>query len=287
MPPSRAAAPDPAAELAARVASTFASVSEVVAVALGGSRGAGGIASDAGSDVDIEVYTRGTIAREVRERVMLEAGAALPLPVDHAFWGAADEWPDPASGIVVDATYFDAAWMEDQLDRVLVRHEPSLGYSTCFWHTILGATALHDPDGWLAGLQARACVPYPEPLRVAIVAHNRAALRGFPSAWEVQVAKASGRADPVAASHRVAGLLASCFDILFAVNRVPHPGEKRLLDAVAQRCPVRPTAFDDDVRAVLAAAASMDGTLPDAATRLLDGLDLLLASDGAFGELVT
>jgi hypothetical protein len=167
---------------------------------------------------------------------------------------------------------------------VLVRHEPSLGYSTCFWHTIRGGLALHDPDGWLAALKVRAAVPYPDALRAAIVARNRAALRGFPSAWEVQVGKAERRGDLVAANHRVAGLLASCFDIVFAVNRVPHPGEKRLLGAVAERCPVRPPAFEADVRAVLAAAAAGDGSLGAATARLLDGIDLMLAGDPALAR---
>jgi hypothetical protein len=273
--------------IADRVARALAAVPEVVAVALGGSRGAGGIGHDAGSDVDIEVYTRGDIPLAVRHRVMIEAGAVPPLPVDHDFWGPADEWLDPGTGIVVDVTYFDATWMDDQLDRVLVRHEPSLGYSTCFWHTIQGGFALHDPDGWLAGLQARAAVPYPEGLRVAIVTRNRAALRDFPSAWEIQVAKAERRADPVSANHRVAGMLASCFDIVFAVNRVTHPGEKRLLAAVAGQCPIRPPDFEAGVRAVLAAAAAAavaDGTLGAATARLLDGIDRMLADDPALAH---
>jgi hypothetical protein len=275
--------PTDADALAGRVALAFAGVPEVLAIALGGSRGGGGIASDPGSDLDLEVYTRGGIPRAIRERVMLAAGAALPLPIDHAFWGAADEWPDPATGLVVDATYFDAAWMEDQIDRVLVRHEPSLGYSTCFWHTVRGSRALHDPHGWLAALQARADVPYPEPLRRNVVAHNLAVLRGFPSALELQVARAVARRDPVAVNHRVAALLASCFDIVFALNRVPHPGEKRLLVAVAGRCPVRPAQFEDEVRSVLAGAGTMDPALTAAVGRLVDGLEALAAGDPNLG----
>ena len=71
------------------------------------------------------------------------------------FWGPGDEWLHAPTGIHVDAIYFDAAWMEEQVDRVLVRHEASLGYTTCFWHTVRGSIVLEDPRGWLAGLQAR------------------------------------------------------------------------------------------------------------------------------------
>lgn len=266
--------------LAARVAAAFAALPEVVAVALGGSRGAGGVAHDRESDVDVEVYTRSDLPRPARERAMVAAGARLPLPADHAFWGAADEWCDAATGLVVDATYFDASWMAEQLDRVLVRHEASLGYSTCFWHTIRGALPLHDPDGWLAALQDRAAAPYPDELRRAIVVHNRAALRGFPSAWEVQVAKAARRGDAVAVNHRIAGLLASSFDLVFALDRVPHPGEKRLLAAVVARCPNRPAGFEDRAAAVLEAAADAEpGRLESTVAALIDGIDAAILAD--------
>ena len=269
--------PGAPADLIGRLAAAFAAEPAVVAVALGGSRGGGGIGWDDASDLDLEVVTSGTLAPEARQRILRAAGAPDARPANPGFWGDADEWRDGATGILVDASYFDAAWLEDQLDRVLVRHLPSLGYSTCLWHTVRTCTPVHDPLGRLAALVRRAAVPYPGPLRRAVIAHNRAALRGFPSAWEEQVARAAGRRDAVAVNHRLAGLLASYVDILFALNRAPHPGEKRLLEAVTERCPERPPAALDDLEAILAIPATRATGLPDLVRHLLDDLDALLA----------
>ena len=55
------------------------------------------------------------------------------------FWGPGDEWFDAETGIEVDIVYFGAQWMEDQIKRVVLDHQASLGYSTCFWYTVQGS----------------------------------------------------------------------------------------------------------------------------------------------------
>jgi hypothetical protein len=125
--------------------------------------------------------------------------------------------------------YRSPAWIEDQLDRVLLRHEASIGYSTCFWYNVLHSEALLDPHDRYAGLQRRARVPYPEPLRRAIVAKNYPLLRRNQSSYRAQIALALERRDAFSVQHRVTALLASYFDVWFALAGEPHPGEKRLL----------------------------------------------------------
>jgi hypothetical protein len=177
--------------------------------------------------------------------------------------------------------YRSPAWIEAQLDRVLLRHQASVGYSTCLVHNVLHSQPLYDRDGWFAGLQAKAAQPYPEPLRRAIVAKNHPVLRSTLSSYVHQIALALAREDHVSVNHRISALLASYFDILFAVNRLPHPGEKRLVAYVSANCAQRPPHFQTQVNELLLAVAPAGRTdVFDKVNDLLDGLDDLLVAEG-------
>ena len=183
---------------------------------------------------------------------------------------------DAPSGIHVDVMFRSTAWLEDQLDRVLNRYQASVGYSTCFWDNVLVSRALFDRDGWFAGVQETARQPYPDELRRAIVAKNHPILRGTHSSYLYQLRRAVARGDQVSVNHRIAALLASVFDILFAVNRVPHSGEKRLLALVEARCAKVPAGFAAQVNALVTG----EGDVVESVKELLDGLDRLLKVEG-------
>jgi hypothetical protein len=260
-----------AQELSRRIATWPA----VEAVALAGSLASG--RGDAASDLDLYVYTWADVPLAARQQLVAQLGGATQADLGLTFWGPGDEWFHAPSGIEVDLVYFDANWMQAQLRRVLRAHQPSLGYSTALWHTVRQSQALHDPRGWFQALQAEAQAPYPEPLRRAIIAYNYPVLRQVIPAYAHQLEKAFERRDLVSANHRLAALLASYFDILFALNRVPHPGEKRLLEQVLAQCPLQPEHLAADLEAVLASAA--DPACLGHLNRLLDRLDACLAAN--------
>lgn len=264
--------------LAARLAGLYAALPQVEAVALSGSRA--GSAVDAASDIDLYIYTRAEIPLESRKAIVSACGGASRASLGLAYWGPGDEWYDRATGIEVDANFFEADWMQGQLERVIDRHEPSLGYTTCFWRTVRNSRVFYDPRGWFADLQARAGAAYPEELRRNIIAFNHPVLRGVIPAYQRQIEKAVQRADLVSLNHRLAALLASYFDILFAVNRVLHPGEKRLVQIAQAECASLPEDMPADLEAVLRAAGAPGDGLPVHLTRLLDHLDAWLAQAG-------
>lgn len=261
-------------DLAAAIAARFAALPPVTAIALAGSRAA---VADPHSDYDLYIYTTSEIALEARRNIALAFADCLEL--DNRFWEPGDEWRDSATGLHVDIMYRSPAWIEAQLARVLEQHQPSVGYSTCFWHNVRSCRILFDREGWFAALQARAAAPYPEALRRAIVAHNWPILRQTHSSYVYQLASANARGDRVSLNHRVAALLASYFDILFAVNRLPHPGEKRLATFAAAHCSLLPEDFLAQLDAVLTAAGGDGSAVLPAVHALLDGLESLLRAE--------
>jgi catechol 2,3-dioxygenase-like lactoylglutathione lyase family enzyme len=263
---------DPVTLFYGEIALEYAAHQAVEAVALGGSRSTGYGEDDA--DIDLYVYSRTALPEEFRAEVARRRG--VRIEAGNRFWEPGDEWVE-AGGAHVDVMFRTTDWIEDQLARVLERYEASVGYSTCFWANVLNSQVLFDREGWFGGLQERARVPYPEPLRRAIVAKNHPILRATLSSYRRQIARAVERRDPVSVSHRVAALLASAFDLLFAVNRVPHPGEKRILLWVEERCPNRPPYFIDHVRAMLEASGA---ALLERIDALVDGIDEMVAREG-------
>jgi predicted nucleotidyltransferase len=146
---------------------------QVRALALAGSQVTA--RADERSDFDIYVYHDAEVPVPLRAK--LAAEFAERMDIDSRFWGPGDEWIIAATGVKIDLIYFAADWIEAQLERVLIRHMASVGYSTSFWHTVRHSRPLSDRDGWFAALQSLAAQPYPEPLRRAIVANNHPILR--------------------------------------------------------------------------------------------------------------
>lgn len=261
--------------LAHRLAGLFRQFPQVEAVCLGGSR-TSGAAADTVSDIDLYVYTTALVPLEDRLALVERSGGASRADMNLTFWDLGDEWFDATTGIEVDVTYWDTGWAGEMLDRVLVRQQGSTGYSTAHWRTFRDSTILFDHSGWYARLQERAHQPYPEALRSDIIEKNHALLRQVIPAYLYQIEKAVRRGDLYSVNHRVAAFLASYFDILFAANRVLHPGEKRLIDFAVWLCPSLPEDMPTQVMDVLQAAGAPDGGVVEKLNRLADGLDVWL-----------
>ncbi len=252
----------------------FSELPQVEAVALGGSRS--GAHADAASDFDLYVCTNEVILPETRRDLVQQLGGASVDNLGHDYFGGGDEWLDAETGGHFDAMYFGLEFFREQVERPLKHHQPSLGYTTAFAYTVNRSRVLYDPQGKFAALQEMTSAPYPEALREAIVRYNHPLLRTTISSYLAQLSKAVTRHDLVSANHRLGALLASYFDILFAVNRALHPGEKQLV-RLAGELPSLPGAFEQSVTEALSATGD---ELLSAVTRQLDALDAWLVGEG-------
>jgi hypothetical protein len=258
------------------IAMAFQQWPEVEAVALGGSRVTG--VADAGSDIDLYVYSRIEVPISVRRAFIEER--ALSSELGNRTWEPGDEWKERHSGEAVDVMYRDCRWIEAEMERVLVQHQPSLGYTTALWHNVLTSEVLFDRNGWYAKLQTKIRVPYPNELRNAIIRHNYPLLRDRQSSFTKQIVAAAKRNDQVSLNHRIAAFWASYFDVLFAANRRPHPGEKRLV-AHARNLDYFPVRLTSQLRDLFSAALGCDHVaLSTQLSELVSDLDRIVLESG-------
>lgn len=267
----------PADGLARRLTDEFSRLPETLALAWGGSQATN--LTDQYSDLDIYVYQKTEIAVEVRAEIAHKF--AEKAEIGNNFFEAGDEFHDRATGLGVDLIYRSPEWLESELNRVLKQHQASIGYSTAILYNVQTCRNLYDPTGWFARVQEIASQPYPAELRRAVIAKNYPLLRENQSSFQEQIEKSLTRQDKISYNHRVAALVASYFDVLFAYNRQPHPGEKRLIPLAKRLCARLPADFEDDLNTWLDLPPRPENvaTILEKITHLLDKLDELLLKE--------
>ena len=109
-----------------------------------------------------------------------------------------------------------------------------------------------DKNGKLLELQNRFKVPYPKKLKENIVSNNLKLLNGMLPSFDMQIKKAQKRGDFVSVNHRVTEFLASYFDVIFALNEMTHPGEKRMQSICSAECKILPNNFDVNLNKLFA-----------------------------------
>ena len=85
-----------------------------------------------------------------------------------------------------------------------------------------------------------------------IISNNMNLLSGMLPSFDAQIEKAEKRADFVSVNHRVTEFLASYFDVIFALNEMTHPGEKRMQSICSAECKILPNNFDVNLNKLFA-----------------------------------
>ena len=217
-------------------------LSQVEAVALGGSRATG--RNDAKSDYDVYVYITDHIDEQIRKSILSKYCGYMEI--GNAFWELEDD-VTLKDGVDMDIIYRNLDGFEKGLSSVVLECTPWNGYTTCMWHNLITSKIVFDKNGKLGALQEKYQIPYPKKLKENIVANNLKLLSGNLPSFDMQIQKAEERGDLVSVNHRVAEFLASYFDVIFALNEMPHPGEKRMQSICSKECKLLPYRFDENL----------------------------------------
>ena len=218
------------------------SLPQVEAIALGGSRATG--RNDEKSDYDVYVYTTGNID-EFERRNILEKYCKY-MEIGNSFWELEDD-VTLKDGIDMDIIYRNRRDVENMVSSVVIDCISWNGYTTCMWHNLLTSKIMFDKNGGLHKLQEKYRIPYPKKLKENIISNNLKLLSGMLPSFDMQIKKAETRGDLVSVNHRVTEFLASYFDIIFALNEMTHPGEKRMQSICSKECRILPKHFDKNL----------------------------------------
>lgn len=224
-------------DVPARIVESVGDLSGVVAVSLGGSSTSG--LADEASDLDLHVYWTEPMA-SVDERSERLAAIADPGSVRTGLtsWGLEDHLS--VSGRLVELIY--RRW-DDVLGEVERAYDPGLlgqGFTTAVLYSIARGHPLHDLTGELIAAKVRLNREFPEATRVALL-RRESPLLGFNLKL---LRQAQDRGDLLFAQHLRYKLQMLFFDLLFALNQMYHPGEKRLLEHSCS-CPIRPVECEE------------------------------------------
>ena len=220
----------------------FKELPEVEAIALGGSRATG--KSDETSDYDVYIYINKPIS-ESKRKAILDKYCKYE-EISNTFWELEDD-VTLKDEIDMDIIYRNYEDFEATIESVVKNHVAYNGYTTCMWHNLITSKIIFDKTGRLTSLKERYTISYPQELKKNIIKKNMSLLSGMLPSFDAQIKKAENRGDLVSVNHRVTEFLASYFDVIFALNEMTHPGEKRMQSICSQECKILPKNFDNNL----------------------------------------
>lgn len=215
---------------------------EVEAIVLGGSRS--GQYYDQKSDYDVYVYCKAKLSEAKRE--LLLKPFCSKIEIGNCYWECEDNCT-MSDGIDLDLIYRNLDDFMKDIIHVVDEYQAHNGYTTCMWRNLMTSTVIVDKSGRYTEFQKNYTIAYPKVLKENIIKRNLNLMDGILTSYYAQIEKAIQRHDLVSINHRIAEFLASYFDVLFAVNEIAHPGEKRLVQICLKECECLPLHFEEDL----------------------------------------
>ena len=207
-----------------KVIKAFEKLEEVEAMLLGGSRATG--TEDEKSDYDIYVYLNKPLAEEKRREILDQYCSYMEY--SNEFWELEDDGT-LNNGIDLELIYRDYSFFDEIIEGMKNKNVGN-GYSSCFYDNLMNSVVLFDKSGKIKEKQENNVGLIDDEYVQAVIDKNYPLVyRDMPAMYH-QVKKAMERNDRNSVVHRLAEYFAIYYDILFALNKASHPGEKRLVE---------------------------------------------------------
>ncbi|WP_416826311.1 nucleotidyltransferase domain-containing protein [Ectobacillus polymachus] len=257
------------------IVNEFSQLQEVEAILLSGSHTTN--TQDENSDYDLYIYANKEVPIIKREEITRKFCDYMEM--NNQFWETEDDGVIREGNIPIEIIYRDFNWIDTQLERTVLQCQADVGYTTCFWSNFITSVILYDKHEKARKLQQKYNIKYPEKLKLNIIKKNYPLLREQMPAYYFQIKKALKRNDYVSVNHRVAALLASYFDILFAINEMPHPGEKQVVKKLKEKATKLPFNMEENINNLLNSASNFDESILVEINKLVDHLDKLISKE--------
>lgn len=237
---------------------------QVESIALGGSRS--GRNYDEKSDYDVYVYCNSPVSEETRTDILKKY--CCTMEIGNHYW----EYEDNCTlnnGVDIDIIYRNPDDFYREVSDVVENYNSRNGYTTCMWHNLINCRIIYDKNDRLLQAKKRFDVPYPDILRKNIIERNMNLLCEALPAYSHQIEKAVARNDHISVIHRTTAFLESCFDVILALNRLTHFGEKRLIELCMKYCSVLPNNFEANLN-------RLSDDLPLCTDKVNDDINIIL-----------
>ena len=219
----------------------------VDAIVLAGSQTS--LINDNMSDYDIYVYSKDKINIEMREKFAKKH--SVKYEIGNNYFEHGDEIILKESNICLDFMYRDIPYIENEINYVWKNCNSKIGYTTAFLYNIKNSKILYESNDSFRSLQKELNKDYPKKLKDNIIEKNYNVMYAKTASFYEQLEKAIKRNDIVSINHRTTAILASYFDILFAINEELHVGEKKLISYAKKLCRKLPDNFDKDIEDII------------------------------------
>jgi len=218
----------------------------IQALVLGGSRTTE--RTDEKSDYDFYLYSETGIDENIRRKILSKYCKFFEM--GNSYWELEDNG-QLNCGIDFDIIYRNPRQFVKTVADVVENFNAYNGFTTCLWYNVLNSKIIFDKDDVFKKIKERFSIPYPKKLKENIIKRNMVLLSDSSISYDKQIKKSIYRKDLVNLNNRISAFLASYFDVIFATNELPNPGEKRIMEMCLNKCKVLPCGFEKNINGLI------------------------------------